>query len=63
MTTSDHVLRVISIQTSIPKSTIFIFENRWLDMPDFQPLVEATWTQSIHYADAAKRITAKLKVL
>jgi exonuclease III len=63
MTTSDHVPCVISIQTSIPKSTVFRFENSWLDMPDFLATVESSWTQSIHYADAAKRITAKFKVL
>jgi hypothetical protein len=63
MTTSDHVPCVISIQTSIPKSTVFRFENSWLDMPDFLATVESSWTKSIHYADAAKRITAKFKVL
>jgi hypothetical protein len=63
MTTSDHVPCVISIQTSIPKSVIFRFENRWLQHPDFLTTVENTWNQSIHYADAAKRITAKFKIL
>ncbi|KAM0874852.1 hypothetical protein ACQ4PT_037185 [Festuca glaucescens] len=63
MTTSDHVPCVISIQTSIPKSSVFRFENRWLDMPEFLSTVEKVWTQSIHYADAAKRITAKFKIL
>jgi hypothetical protein len=63
MTTSDHVPCVISIQTSIPKSSVFSFENRWLDMPEFLATIENTWTQSIHYADASKRITSKFKIL
>jgi hypothetical protein len=32
-------------------------------MEGFLPLVERAWTQSIHYADAAKRITAKFRCL
>jgi hypothetical protein len=28
----------------------------------FLPLVQGAWTQSIHYADAAKRIAAKFKI-
>jgi hypothetical protein len=32
-------------------------------MDGFLPLVEKTWTHSVHYADAAKRITAKFKIL
>jgi hypothetical protein len=63
MTASDHIPCVLSIQTSIPKSSIFRFENKWLNMEGFLPLVERAWTQSIHYADAAKRITAKFRCL
>jgi hypothetical protein len=63
MTTSDHVPGVNSIQTSIPKSVIFRFENIWLEHPDFIATVENTWNRSIHYADASKRITAKFKIL
>jgi hypothetical protein len=32
-------------------------------MDGFLPLVELSWTHSIHYADAAKRITTKFKIL
>jgi hypothetical protein len=31
-------------------------------MEGFLPLVEHTWTHSIHHADAAKRISAKFKI-
>ncbi|XP_073360210.1 uncharacterized protein [Aegilops tauschii subsp. strangulata] len=34
-----------------------------MEHSQFLPLVESIWTQSIHYADAAKRINAKMKVL
>jgi hypothetical protein len=63
MTTSDHIPCVISIETSIPKSEIFRMENSWMDMEGFLPLVELNWTHSIHYSDAAKRISAKFKIL
>ena len=63
MTTSDHVPCVISIKTNIPKAKIFRFENYWMEYDDFLPLVESIWYQSIYYGDAAKRISAKLKLL
>ena len=63
MTTSDHVPCVISIQTAIPKSNVFRFENRWLEMPSFMPLIQKTWVESVYYGDAAKRISAKFKIL
>jgi exonuclease III len=44
MTTSNHVPCVITIETTMPKSNIFIFENNWLEMEGFLPLVELTWT-------------------
>jgi endonuclease/exonuclease/phosphatase family metal-dependent hydrolase len=53
MTTSDHVPCVISIETAIPKSNVFRFENKWLNMEGFLPSVESDWTQSIHFAVAA----------
>jgi hypothetical protein len=63
MTTSDHIPYVIFFQTSVPKPKVFRFENRLLHMQGFLPLVEQVWTQSIHFADAAKRISAKFKIL
>jgi hypothetical protein len=63
LTTSHHVPCVISIEKAIPKSTIFRFENSWLDMEGFLTLVELSWPHSIHYEDAAKSITTKFKTL
>lgn len=34
-----------------------------MDHDSFLPLVESVWKQSIHYADATKRINAKMKIL
>lgn len=39
--TSDHVPCVIQIQTSMPKSSLFRFENWWLQQDSFMPLVES----------------------
>jgi hypothetical protein len=61
--TSDHVPCVISFQSSIPQAAMCRFENRWLEMPGFLPLVQNVWSDSIDYADPAKRIFAKFKIL
>lgn len=63
MTTSDHVPCVIQIENSMPKCKIFRFENWRMEHDSFLPLVESVWKNSIHYADAAKRINAKMKIL
>jgi hypothetical protein len=63
MTTCDQTPCVISIKTNIPKSQVFRFKNYWVGYDDFLPLVESVWNNSIFYQDAAKRITAKFKIL
>ena len=62
-TTSDHAPCCISIGTSIPKSSIFRFENFWLKHQDFKQVVANNWNQPIHESDSAKIITAKFKRL
>lgn len=62
-TTSDHTPCVINIQTSMPHSNIFRFENWWMEHENFLPMVELVWQNSIHYVDAAKIINAKFKIL
>lgn len=42
-TTSDHVPLVLKAATSIPKSTLFRFNNHWLLCPRFLPIVEQNW--------------------
>jgi hypothetical protein len=40
METSDHVLCVVSISTSIPKRSSFRFENYWMEHQDFMSIVQ-----------------------
>lgn len=63
MKTSDHVPCAISVSTKIPKSSIFRFENHWLQHPDFFNIVQQHWTASAHITDVAKALTAKFKNL
>ena len=41
---SDHIPCKIMIGTSIPKSTVFRFENFWPDHPGFLETVQASWS-------------------
>ena len=61
--TSGHTPCVIQIQTTMPKSRIFRFENWWMEHEKFLPMVETVWKQSIHYVDAVKRNNAMFKIL
>src|SRR4051812_10931149 len=42
-TGSDHVPCIVSIDTTIPKSNIFRFENFWVELPGFRECVTASW--------------------
>ena len=59
---SDHIPCVVSINTKIPKSSIFRFENYWLRQPGFMELVDNVWAIHVH-GNSAKRIVGKLKLL
>lgn len=61
--TSDHVPCVISISTSIPKHSLFRFENYWLQHLDFFTVVEQAWNIQPSSSDAAKVLTSKFKSL
>jgi len=61
--TSDHTTCVITISTAIPKTSIFMFENYWMEHEEFMPLVQHTWASSVNETDMAKVITAKFKNL
>jgi hypothetical protein len=41
--TSDHTPLLITMETSIPKSNCFRFENAWLDDPSFLPMLQPVW--------------------
>lgn len=63
MEVSDHWPLVVDIQTSIPKSKVFRFENCWLLHESFLPLVSQVWNGIYPQTDPAKLITAKFKAL
>lgn len=42
--TSDHVPCKIMINTSIPKSNLFRFENFWMEHSDFMGVVQDSWS-------------------
>lgn len=60
---SDHTPCVISIDTSIPKSQLFRFENFWLEHNNFKETVQSIWSQPLQEDNSAKLITAKSKRL
>lgn len=60
---SDHIPCVIQIGTEIPKSTIFRFENYWMQHSDFKEVVKGIWSQNVQEEGSEKRISAKFKRL
>lgn len=58
---SDHSPFVIKIGTSIPRSSLFRFENYWLNFPDFKEVVSLHWNTSPYFANAAQTVNAKFK--
>src|ERR1041385_3776689 len=52
---------MIKIESKIPKSIIFRFENHWMKHTNFMPIVQSAWNIPVGYSDAAKKINAKLK--
>lgn len=61
--TSDHVPCVVIIDTTIPKHSIFRFENYWMEHQDFFSVVQNGWMAPSHIVDLARIITAKFKNL
>jgi hypothetical protein len=60
---SGHVSYVIQMESTVPKSNIFMFENYWVSFPDFLPTVEQLWNMPVHKDNAALIISAKFKAL
>jgi hypothetical protein len=60
---SDHVPCLVTIDTNIPKSKLFRFENYWVDLPGFFECVTESWAKvsGKHYSSAI--IADKLKSL
>jgi hypothetical protein len=61
--TSDHTPCVITIQTSIPGSMVFRFENYWMAHSGFLNTVSSSWAKPTHKPNSAANINAKFKRL
>ena len=61
METSNHWPCVIQIETTIPKSRIFRFENHWLERDDFIPTLLQGWNCHQSILDPTKTLTTKFK--
>ncbi len=59
----DHVPCVVKIDTKIPKSPIFRFENFWVEAQGFFEVVQQVWMLDPGFHDPAKYISYKLKIL
>lgn len=60
---SDHAPCMISIETSVPKSKLFRFENFWTDMPGFMDVVSQFWSIPVRGSNQATKLNGKLKNL
>ena len=62
-TASDHVPCVVDINTTIPRSNIFRFENYWVEMEGFLDCVAHSWKSSSRKQGVSDVIADKLKAL
>jgi hypothetical protein len=62
-TKSDHVPCVVNIDTTIPKSNIFWFENFWVDQPGFIDCVKDSWNTPSNKSHCSAIIADKFKFL
>lgn len=60
---SDHAPCLISIETSVPKSRLFRFENLWVDMPGFMDVVSQFWNIPVRGSNQAIKLNGKMKNL
>jgi hypothetical protein len=60
---SDHYPCLILVNTDIPQSKVFRFENYWILHDEFMPVMQHGWNVPVSQLDCAKRLLAKLKNL
>lgn len=60
---SDHIPYLIKMDSHIPMSSIFRFENYWIDFPGFYDVVKLHWHNNPFYANMARTISSKFKQL
>ncbi|KAG8083895.1 hypothetical protein GUJ93_ZPchr0010g8169 [Zizania palustris] len=57
---TDHCPCLLQIGTSIPKASIFCFENFWYELPGFFDLVDASCNKPLFIQNPTIRMAAKL---
>jgi hypothetical protein len=60
---SDHIPYVVVVDTFIPKSRIFRFENFWASLSGFEETIKLHWNNNPFYANMAKAISCNYKQL
>lgn len=60
---SDHVPCVVQFASSIPKASVFRFENFWAEFDSFLPTVSSFWSLSSRQSNEALVVAHKLKLL
>jgi hypothetical protein len=58
---SDHVPCVVTIETKIPKTQVFRYENFWMHPSEFKNIVQVAWQIPVEHSDSVKIINGKLK--
>jgi hypothetical protein len=61
--TSNHVPYVTQMETIMPKSNLFRFENFWISFLDFFAYNGVFWSIPLHRDNVASLLSAKLKAL
>ena len=61
--TSDHVPCYVSIQSKIPKTKLFRFEDYWIKQPGFFDVVQRSWNKRCYTPKTAMLLCKKLKTL
>ncbi|XP_073355017.1 uncharacterized protein [Aegilops tauschii subsp. strangulata] len=60
---SDHIPCVVTIESKIPKSKLFRFENYWVNHEGFSDIVQRSWSKPCHAPNSAALICKKMKNL
>jgi hypothetical protein len=57
---SDHIPCLICIESKIPRSKLFRFENFWVQHPGFKETVNTAWNLSVNHSNSVSILNAKL---
>jgi hypothetical protein len=60
---SDHVPCVLNVDTNIPKTTLFRFDNYWVNMPGFLECGKSSWDKGSRKNYSSTILADKLKTL